>query len=154
MTKKNEPMAFFHLADPTGQLEVLAFPKVLPKIVHFLEIDNVVEVTGRLQEREGSFTLIADDVKLLPKDEAYQTALSAWEQDKLFVIHMQALPSEETLLKIKEVLEKFPGFAQVYLAVGNGGSEKRIKTKTLVRVDQDLTEILKSIPEILQITTE
>jgi hypothetical protein len=54
----------------------------------------------------------------------------------------------------KEVLEKFPGFAQVYLAVGNGGSEKRIKTKTLVRVDQDLTEILKTIPEILQITTE
>lgn len=154
MTKKNEPMAFFHLADPTGQLEVLVFPKVMQAVVKHLEIDNIVQVTGRLQEKEGDFVLIADKLEVLPEDQQYNSALDHWEKDKSFIIHLSKLPDEESLLEMKTHLESYPGQAQVFLSVSSDGRDKLIKTQTLVRVDQELIDKLKSFSEVLKISAE
>jgi DNA-directed DNA polymerase III PolC len=152
LTKKNEPMAFFTLEDTTGHVEVLVFPKLMPQVVQLLNIDAVVEVTGRLSEREGEITIIADSLKALPTDNLYTMALGEIEKDKQVVIHMKHLAGSLALNDIKKVLENFPGNAPVYLSVGTGTNNKRIKTKTLVRISPDLITQLRTIPDIAMVS--
>lgn len=152
MTKKNEPMAFFTLEDPTAHVEVLVFPKLMPQVVHLLNVDAVVEITGKLNEREGEITIIADSVKELPNDDTYLMALGDIEKDKEVVIHMNQRATPGSLEAIKVVLERNPGNAPVYVSLGTGTGAKKIKTKTQVRISQSLMEQLRQIPEVVQIS--
>lgn len=152
LTKKNDPMAFFSLEDETGTVEVLVFPKVMPGVVHLLELDKIIQVTGRLTNKDGELKIIADNLQELPSDELYFMALSEMEKNKQVIIHMQALAGNGTLTKIKEIIEHNPGNAQVYLSVGLGDNAKRIKTKSQVRISQEFLAELRSIQEIVQIT--
>lgn len=152
LTKKNEPMAFFTLEDTTGHVEVLVFPKLMPQVVQLLNIDAIVEVSGRLNEREGELTIIADSVKELPTDNAYLTALSSMEKDRQVIIHMRQLAGPATLERIRTILEANPGNAQVYVSIGSGNQEQKVKAKSLVRISQTLFEELKKIPEVAQVS--
>ena len=154
LTRKNDPMAFFTLEDATGSVEVLVFPKVMPAVVHLLEVDKIVQVTGRLSDKDGEFKLIADNLQELPNDELYAMALSEMEKNKQIIIHMKSLASELVLHDIKKIIEAYPGNTQVYLSLGNGNEEKRIKTKSQVRVSRDFLSELRKIPEIIQISEQ
>jgi DNA polymerase-3 subunit alpha len=151
LTKKNDPMAFFTLEDSTGHVEVLVFPKLMPQVVHLLNVDAVVEVTGRLNEREGEITIIADSLKELPTDDLYTMALSEVERGKQIVIHMKQLATPEGLEQIKQVLERNPGNAQVYVSIGTGNQSKKIKAKSSVRISKGLLEELKQISEVAMV---
>ncbi len=152
ITKKNDPMAFLTLQDSSGIIEVLVFPKVMANVVSLLQLDGVVQVSGRLSEREGEFNLIANDLRSLPTDESYLAALSEMEKNKQVVIHMQKSSDPEVLNRIKDVIVSFPGQAQVYLNLGNGTGAKMIKTHSQVRISNDLVAALKAIPEVLMVS--
>ena len=153
LTKKNEPMAFFTLEDTTGHVEVLVFPKLMPEVVHLLAVDAVVEVSGRLNERDGEITIIADSIKPLPKDTDYLIALGEAEKNAQVIIHMRQLAAPPTMEQIKNILESSPGHAQVFVALGSGNAEKRIKAKSLVRINNELFNQLKQIPEVTHVTS-
>lgn len=152
LTKKNDPMAFFTLEDETGTVEVLVFPKVMPQVVHLLEVDRIIQLTGRLSDKDGEAKIIAESVLELPSDDLYTMALSEMEKEKQIVIHMTGLAGEPVLNSIKTIIDANPGNAQVYLSLGTGEAAKRIKTKSHVRISQDLLTSLRKIPEIVQIT--
>lgn len=152
MTKKNEPMAFFTLEDLTGHLEVLVFPKLMPQVVHLMAVDKVLQVSGKLNERDGELTIIADSVIELPNDDTYHLALGEIEKEKQVVIRMRHMAGDQSLHKIKEILEARPGNAPVYLTFGSGTAVQTIKTKTMVRISEDLFLELKKIPEVAQVT--
>jgi hypothetical protein len=123
----------------------------MPQVVHLLAIDAVVEVSGRLSEREGEITIIADSVKTLPNDDLYLMALSDIEKNKQVTIYMKQVAAPDSLEKIKTILEKNPGNAQVFVAIGSGATEKKVKAKSLVRISQSLFEELRKIPDIAQV---
>lgn len=148
MTKKNDPMAFFTLEDLTGSIEVLVFPKVMERVVPYLVADKIIQVSGRLSDKDEEFKLIADEIKELPNDELYTMALSEIEKSKQLILHMANLSSNEALNRIKQILIGHPGNAPVYLSVGTGNGAKTIKTQTQVRMSTELMEELKSVPEI------
>jgi DNA polymerase III subunit alpha len=50
--KKNEPMAFMRLEDPSGSLECVVFPKLFVQIRHRLTPDAMVIITGKVSERK------------------------------------------------------------------------------------------------------
>jgi DNA polymerase-3 subunit alpha len=152
ITKKNDPMAFFTLQDPTGIVEVLVFPKVMVNVVGLLEMDKIIQVTGRLSEREGELNIIADEIKQLPNDARYLQALGAMENGRQIVIHMQEVAKPEVLNLIKDIIAGHPGQTQVYLSLGAGAASKMIKTKSQVRISNDLIAALKQIPEILTVS--
>ncbi|MBL8031778.1 MAG: hypothetical protein JNK33_05660, partial [Candidatus Doudnabacteria bacterium] len=152
MTKKNEPMAFFTLEDLTGHLEVLVFPKLMPQVVHLMAVDKVLQVTGKLNERDGELTIIADSVTELPNDDTYHLALGEIEKDKQVVIRLKQMAGDQSLHKIKEILEARPGNAPVFLTFGSGNAVQTIKTKTMVRISEELFLELKKIPEVAQVT--
>lgn len=145
MTKKNEPMAFFTLADRTGSLEVLVFPKIIEKASAFLDNDKIIEVTGRLSEKDEELKLIADEVRELPNDEVYKSALSEKEKTIKLTIFVASLSNMEALNEIKNILQKYPGQTQVYLSVGVGQNAKLIKTQSQANPNPTLISELRKV---------
>jgi len=148
LTRKNDPMAFFTLEDLTGSIEVLVFPTVMEKALPFLLNDKIVQVTGRLSDKDEEFKLIADNITELPNDEVYAMALSQMEKSRQVVLHMAALANKEVLNRIKDILQNHPGNAQVYLSIGSGLGAKKIKTQSQVAMSNELMAELRLIPEI------
>jgi DNA polymerase-3 subunit alpha len=151
LTKKNDPMAFFTLQDMGNNLEVLVFPKTMVKVSNFLKVDNIIQVTGKVSDKDGEPKLIADDIKELPSDELYEMALGEMEKDKQVVIYLNDTKNQDTLQKIKDILIKNPGNALVILNIGSGNNSQRIKTQTTIRISDEVISALKQIPEVAQI---
>jgi DNA polymerase III subunit alpha len=148
LTRKNDPMAFFTLEDMTGSIEVLVFPKVMERALQFLENDKIVQVSGKLSDKDEEFKLLADEIKELPNDELYTMALAEMEKNKQVVLHMRQLADKDALNKIKDILVEHPGNAQVYLSVGAGSGAKKIKTQSQVRMSNELMSALRSVADI------
>lgn len=153
LTKKNDPMAFFTLQDPTGDVEVLVFPKTMIQALPFIDLDKIVQVNGKISDKDGEMKIIAEEISTMPDDELYTMALGEMEKTKSVVIHLND-SSQETLLKIKDIVEGSPGYAQVYLRVTGPGGEKKLKTNSQVRVSGDLIQSLRALPQIAKVSGE
>ena len=63
-------MAHLVLEDLTGSIEVLVFPKVLPKVEAVLQKDAIVYVTGTLSDDEDEAeTIVEETVVVIEKTE-------------------------------------------------------------------------------------
>lgn len=151
ITKKNDPMAFATIEDKTGSVEVLIFPTVMAQAIAYLDSDVVIRISGRISSKDGEPKLIANEIKDLPDDELYQMALTELEKQTELTIHLPDIKNQTTLHQIKSLLEANPGSAPVFLQVGEGGEKNIIKTKTSVRITQELIQKLRSIPEVSMI---
>lgn len=66
ITRNNAMMAFATLEDPTGDVELIIFPKTYELLKGYLQEDLVVAVSGRLQVREDENTkVIAEEMQLI-----------------------------------------------------------------------------------------
>ena len=151
LTKKNDPMAFFTLQDPSGIVEVLVFPKIMTQALPYIELDKLVQVNGKISDKDGEMKVIAEEISPLPNDELYNMALSEMEKTKEVVIYLND-SSQETLLKIKNIIEASPGFAQVYLHISGPAGEKKLKTNSQVRVSTELVQSLRALPQIAKVS--
>lgn len=61
----NHEMAFAKFEDLTGIIEVVVFPKIFAITSDLWKTDRVVELTGRLDEKDDRLTVLVDDVKAL-----------------------------------------------------------------------------------------
>ena len=58
----NSEMAFLKLEDLTGSIEVVVFPKTYAKYAELCNRDKIIEVQGRIGEKDDRVTLIADSL--------------------------------------------------------------------------------------------
>ncbi len=65
ITKKNEHMAFIKVADFTGSIEVIVFPRTFEEVKEFLVLDKMVAIKGKFSRRNDSPSVIAEKVKAL-----------------------------------------------------------------------------------------
>jgi DNA polymerase-3 subunit alpha len=65
ITKKNEHMAFIKVADFTGSIEVVVFPRTLAEVKDSLVLDSCVAIKGRFSRRNDSPSVIAESIKVL-----------------------------------------------------------------------------------------
>ena len=65
ITKKNEHMAFIKVADFTGSIEVVVFPRTLAECKDLLAPDKCIAIKGRFSRRNDAPSLIAEKVKAL-----------------------------------------------------------------------------------------
>ena len=65
ITKKNEHMAFLKIADFTGSIEVVVFPRTMAEYKELLGPDKCVAIKGRFSRRNDAPSLIAEKVKAL-----------------------------------------------------------------------------------------
>ncbi len=64
-TKNNEPMAFIKIADFTGSIEAVVFPKVYTQYRNSIVVDNCIAVVCKVSERNGEVSLIIERMKVL-----------------------------------------------------------------------------------------
>jgi DNA polymerase-3 subunit alpha len=64
-TKKGDPMAFVKVTDLFDTIEVVFFPSVLHKAIAFLTVGNCIVVKGKISDRNGEKSVLADLVKKL-----------------------------------------------------------------------------------------
>jgi DNA polymerase-3 subunit alpha len=65
VTKKNEQMVFMKIADFTGSIEVVVFPRTLAECKDLIGPDKMVAIKGRFSRRNDAPSIIAEKVKTL-----------------------------------------------------------------------------------------
>ncbi len=65
MTKNNEPMAFIKIADFTGSIEAVVFPKIYAQFKAAIVADKCIAAICKVSERNGEVSLIIERLKVL-----------------------------------------------------------------------------------------
>jgi len=65
LTKGGDQMAFLKLADMEGTIEAVIFPKLFAQHKELLKTDSCIALKGRLSNRNGELSLVAEAVKPL-----------------------------------------------------------------------------------------
>lgn len=65
LTKSGTKMAFIRIADYSGSIEAVAFPKVFKEYETLLTQDNCIAIKGRLSERNGQTSVVIEKMKVL-----------------------------------------------------------------------------------------
>jgi len=58
-------MAFVKLEDMTGTIEIVVFPKIYARTMHLWATDQILQVSGKVDEKDDRLTILIDDAKLL-----------------------------------------------------------------------------------------
>ncbi len=65
MTKKGEPMAFIKIADFTGSIEAVIFPRTYFQFKKDIAVDKCIAAICKISERNGEISLIVERLKVL-----------------------------------------------------------------------------------------
>lgn len=111
-TKKGDLMGIVGVEDLDAKLEVVCFPRMWGKVKAFCQAGNVILVSGRLEERGGGLTMIAEDV--VPLEVAER------EKDQIFRLRIPFHLCDETVLRnLIRTCKSYPGKDQVLVEVYN-----------------------------------
>jgi len=65
ITKKSDQMAFIRIADFSGNIEIVIFPKLYAKYKDLFQPENCIGIKGKMSGRNGETSIIAEAVKAL-----------------------------------------------------------------------------------------
>ncbi len=147
-TKASKTMAVLEIEDLTERIEVVMFPEVFDEYGSDLIIDDIVEVTGKLDRRNDQLQLIADrvtkDIKPIEADPPSRTirlglpeATDYWRDVEL-------------LQKLDTILAEHDGFDRIEFELNVGGRRVRVANGKH-RVDWDdhlANQIVEAIENI------
>jgi DNA polymerase-3 subunit alpha len=124
----NNEMAIVKIEDETGSIEAVVFPKVYASTSKHLILDQIVIVSGRIDNREDRFSLIVENV-LGIDDSAINSEFD--KQNPLYPNELEIRVPQGTRLseleKLNSLLKKFPGSEQVVLIFSNPSGEKMVR---------------------------
>jgi len=131
--KNQKTMAFVGLEDASGQkIEAIVFPKTLEQYSGLWQEGNIVLVTGKISDKDGTLKLLTDEIRLVNKDEIERYKIIEAERKKdverenntqKVFIQLPKNASSETLRKISEVLDDAQtGNAKIFLEFVNGSN--------------------------------
>ncbi len=151
-TKANEPMVFMRLEDLTGDIEVVVFPRTYKEKPEVWEGEKVLVVSGRVQEKDGEWKVLAetayevtpDNINVIEEStrggvvsiveeesEALKKDLASSVSGRgkpiqAVTLTLRAQLPETILLTLRGVLDKYPGQYNVYFAIENPGGKQKI----------------------------
>jgi len=141
-TKKGDLMAFATVEDLSGSAELIVFPKSYSKFREILRSNQLVEITGKTEERLGSIQIICEEIKQLSPDE-----LSSISNDKVsqapapkLELFLSNHASNDTFAKLKKILYNTSGKSPVILRINH---TKKIILPVGVEVNKGLIDELK-----------
>jgi len=137
---RKEEMCFLKLQDMTGTIEVLVFPRVYEVSRNYLMTDQIVLISGKIEEGETTPIIIAQTI----------TSIDQVEEPKEFEKILEvAIPKDADrilLSKIYQVLKENPGTDSTYLVLPNGnGSQKKFAVPFGARKSQNLEKKLETL---------
>jgi DNA polymerase-3 subunit alpha len=128
-TKKGDRMAFAQIADYTGEVEALVFPKTFAKTSAIWNENAVVKIVGKTDKKDGSLKILVEEAELF--DPSAKREIH---------IHVPEQLSKALFERMKGMMDRTPGAYLVHLKAG----EKLINTKQFVdkSIQEDLERIL------------
>ncbi len=142
ITKSGQPMIFATVADEHGSLEVLVFPKILEATGQAWQEEQIVIVTGKVTDKDGSPKIICESViKLNPPPPANFPPKQALPTDRQLTIQLKESETQKIINSLKSLLEKYPGSCPVYLKL-NG---QTIKAGQGVLIGRDFLKLLDDL---------
>ncbi|WP_433464023.1 DNA polymerase III subunit alpha [Spirillospora sp. CA-128828] len=110
VTKQGNTWAIVKLEDLDGTIEVLFFPSSYQLYSAALAPDVVISVLGKINERDGSVSINAQEMQVLDV-----SAATGKEPPIVISVPTERL-NTETVLELKRILKAHPGDAPVHLA--------------------------------------
>jgi DNA polymerase III subunit alpha len=159
--KSQKSMAFVQLEDAGGQkMEAIVFPKTLEKYETLWEEGNIVLVTGKISDKDGTLKILADEARRVNQDEIDQydviqkqrqpasAEATARQGEQKLYITLPPNASSELLRQISAVLGSAPaGDCKVFLELSQG----RLETPYRIGYDQSLKNKLQKIIKEIKI---
>ena len=137
-TKSGSTMAFVTVEDVYGKIEVIVFPKIFDKARVVLNEEQIVRVSGRLQTKDGTVQIIADDISEMEvkADEVVET-----EKEYLGLI----IPNgdQDILDKVLNVCESYPGNISVIVALNGKKYDAKLSVRKVEGLLVELKQYLK-----------
>lgn len=169
ITKRKQTMAFVGIEDLKGKMEILVFPYILEKTESIWKEDNIILAQGKISTKDGSFKLLADDAKLINKEEVetYQRILetqrkngalpqtqnnqSAPEQSQTnnnfdsvskIIITLSPAANQQAMQNLSSLFDSCEfGNAKVFVQIG----PQRLETNYTIQVTNDILEKIKNV---------
>lgn len=140
-TKKDETMAFVHVEDRTGSMEMVVFPKVLVRNNALLQENSIVVLEGRISVREEEAPKLLCDRVLTPQQaerpapgSGEHTVPAQKEQRRSKApagLYLKVSSKEsEQFQRVSNLLQIFDGLIPVYIRFAD--------TKKMMRAPQSL----------------
>ncbi|MEM7263995.1 MAG: OB-fold nucleic acid binding domain-containing protein, partial [Planctomycetota bacterium] len=126
-TKRGDMMAFIEVEDPTGNTEVVVFPKTYAEYRELMHEDAIVLVQGTTEEREESVQVRADGI--IPIEDAFEKL-----GRRLGVRFTEGETDENELFRLKDILQRHRGGVPVSLIF-----ERADGARWVVRSNEDLS---------------
>jgi len=156
--KSQKSMAFVQLEDAGGQkMEAIVFPKTLEKYETLWEEGNIVLVTGKISDKDGTLKILADEARRVNQDEIdrydvlekqRKTEKIQRQNEQKLYITLPPNASSELLRQISTVLSTAPaGNCKVFLEL----SGARLETPYRIGYDQTLANKLQEIVKEIKI---
>lgn len=164
LTKNSETMVFAKVEDVSGSVEAVVFPRVLQGTSACWDVDRLLVLSGRPQEKDGEMKLLVetafeltpqniDDVveqsadrsaKIIeqqedPADVGLTTALS-------LLLHVRATMPETVLLKLRRIFDENVGELTVHFLIDDVGGIRKVRASSKVRFSED---IVRNIEQVL-----
>lgn len=106
-TKKGDMMAMIQLEDPSGKGEVVAFPKVYPKLAGELIEGRILIVSGKLEKRMGEMQVVVEKAEGMTLEKLQEIAKKdgLWTEGEKITRHSRQDVENQDLAEAGEVLE-------------------------------------------------
>jgi len=159
-TKKGDNMMYATIEDPTGDIEVVLFPRMYNMLAKFIELDNIVTLDGKLDNRRNK-QLMVRGVRILGLESMKENAIKkgVYDRNEVFVFEEDLdeeieviIPknaSKDDLTEFKDILAKNPGSVSVKLTFMDG--DKITRTLNLNSGINLSDEIEKEISKIFKL---
>lgn len=128
-TKKGDRMAFAQIADYTGEIEALIFPKTFAETSPIWEPDAIVKIEGKTDKKDGSLKILVEKAELFDPSIKREIHVKVPEQ------------LTKTLFdRLKGMMERTPGAYNVIFKAG----DKSVDTKQYVDkiIQEDFERVL------------
>lgn len=157
VTKRKQNMAFVTIEDLGGTIETLVFPHTLETTSAIWQEENIILVSGKISDKDGTFKLLADDAKLVNNQEVedFKRILATQKKNgnSFLIPKKQSTPSFLTIpiskSSSKIVIEKLSkvfdsaksGTTKIYLDLAG----TKMQTAYSIQIDDELLEKIESV---------
>ena len=126
--RKGNTIAFVTLEDLSGKADIVFFSDAYASNKHLIVQEEVVMIEGRLNERHGSMSILADSV--LPMEHTRQRLTRSVN----ITVPSEAV-NEELLDQLRQAFQEFAGQCDVIIRVENGGGRDAVVRSRSIHVD-------------------
>ncbi len=171
LTKNNEPMVFLKMADTTGEIEAVVFPRVYKeKPELWQEGDRALVLTGRVQEKDEELKfLVETGYELTPENMdavaeyvehlgtggggTAQEAPPPKKRQSVVELTVRAQMPMSLLEALKGIFAKHPGIYPVEFYVNHGEGKQKVITPYRIAFNDLIAEELEMVlgPETVKI---